>query len=156
MSFVTYITATVTPQTLEDLLASLTGPQKLDILQGYADGVSPDTLKHTIPILVSGIKALYTEIDAIRDECRILMREEKVEQEAVYDTDGITIITPAVYNTAPADVAELKATVSASFADIFSTVEVGAVIDKMILYTEKNLAGEYIGTWAVYAAEVVK
>lgn len=155
MGFTTYIRPVVTQPTLPEIIASLSGTQKLAILNGFADDVPAGTLKHILPIPTSAIEALYAEIREIRDECTELMREEQIIQEAILDDEG-NVVTPAVYNDAPADLAELKAIVSTTFDELFTEAQIGAVIDKMIEYSEIDSDGNYIGTWAVYAAEVVK
>lgn len=155
MAFVTYIRPVVTEPTLQEILASLSGTQKLAILNGYANGVPAGALKHILPISKGAIQALYNEIEEIRDECTELMREEQVIQDAVIDPETGEVTTPAVYNDAPVDVVELKALVSTTFDELFTEAQVGAVIDKMIEYSEIDENGTYIGTWAVYAANVV-
>ena len=156
MGFITYIRPVVTQPTLPEIIASLSGTQKLAILNGYADDVPASRLKHILPIPESAISALYAEIKEIRDLSAAYMREEVLLQEAEIDPETGEVITPAVYNDQPEDLTELKALVSTEMDELFTEAQVGAAIDKMIEYSEIDESGTYIGTWAVYAAEVVK
>ena len=53
------------------------------------------------------------------------------------------------------DIDELKAIVSVDYEDVFTAAQVGAAIDKQISYAEEDKDGNKIGTWTVYAANVV-
>jgi len=156
MAFTTYIRPVVEQPTLQEILASLSGTQKLSILNGYADRVPEGRLKHILPIPVAAIKSLYDAIDDVRDLSAQYMREEVLLVDEEIDPETGEITTPAVFNDPPADLTELKALVSTELDEVFTEAQVGAVINKMIEYSEIDADGNYIGTWTVYAAEVVK
>jgi len=156
MAFTTYIRPVVEQPTLQEILASLSGTQKLSILNGYADRVPEGRLKHILPIPVAAIKSLYDAIDDVRDLSAQYMREEVLLVDEEIDPETGEVTTPAVFNDPPADLTELKALVSTELDEVFTEAQVGAVINKMIEYSEIDADGNYIGTWTVYAAEVVK
>ena len=156
MAFRTYIRPVVEQPTLQEILASLSGTQKLSILNGYADRVPEGRLKHILPIPVAAIKSLYDAIDDVRDLSAQYMREEVLLVDEEIDPETGEVTTPAVFNDPPVDIVELKALVSTELDEVFTEGQVGAVINKMIEYSEIDADGNYIGTWTVYAAEVVK
>ena len=157
LGFTTYVQpAPPTPPTLEERFAVLTGAQKLSILDGFSAKILANRLKFETGIPKDLIVGVYREIDEIEEECRSLMREEVILEEEVLDPETGEVITPAVYNDAPTDINELKSLIAVDHEDIFSVVEVGIVIDKMIDYSELDEDGAPIGTQSVYAAEVVK
>jgi len=156
MAFRTYIRPVVEQPTLQEILASLSGTQKLSILNGYADRVPEGRLKHILPIPVAAIKSLYDAIDDVRDLSAQYMREEVLLVDEEIDPETGEVTTPAVFNDPPVDIVELKALVSTELDEVFTEAQVGAVINKMIEYSEIDADGNYIGTWTVYAAEVVK
>jgi len=67
MGFTTYIRPVVTQPTIQEILASLSGTQKLAVLNGFADNVPAGRLKHILPIPVNAIQSLYSEIAEVRD-----------------------------------------------------------------------------------------
>jgi len=156
MAFITYIRPVVTQPTLQEIIAALSGAQKTGLLNAYAQGATVDQVKHVLPIPKAAISALFDEITEIRDLSAAYMREEILLEEEVLDPETGEVITPAVYNDQPADLVELKALVSTELDEVFTEAQVGAVIDKMIEYTEIDADGNYIGTWSVYASEVIK
>ena len=155
MGYTTYIKPVVPEPTIPEVIAGLTGAQKLLVLNGFADDVAPGALKHEVPIKVGAIREIYRALEGIRTDCNALMREEVLLQEEVRDPETDEVITPAVYNDQPADIDELKAIVSVDYEDVFTAAQVGAAIDKQISYAEEDKDGNKIGTWTVYAANVV-
>jgi len=148
--FTTYIQPKpVAPPTLQERLALLSSDQKIAILNGYAEQIIPNRLKSDIAVEKDLIIELYRKIEGIEDLAALLMREEVVIVEG-------TETTPPEYNTAPTTINDLKDEVYLNFTDVFSLAQVGAVIDKIIEYAEKDIDGNPIGTATVYADEVVK
>jgi len=158
LGFTTYIEPDPpTPPTLEERFGDLTGAEKIAILDGFSLKILANRMKYEINVPLDLIQGVYLAIDEIEEYCRSLMREEVLLEEATYDPETGEELTPAVYNTAPTTVAELKAAVVAeSIGVIFTPTEIGVVIDRMIDYSELDEDGLPIGTDAVYAAEVVK
>lgn len=157
MGFTTYITPAVAPQpTLLERIAALSSTQKTAILAAYEINTQPDVLKHEIAVKKDLIIAINKGFDDVRALTKLIIREEIELEAGVYDPETGEVITEPVYNDAPGSIAELKAQVALNFTDIFTSVQVGAVIDKMILWSEVNASGTPIGTSAVWAVEVVK
>jgi hypothetical protein len=156
IGFTTYVQPEPAPEpTLAERFATLSGAQKIAVLDGFSAKTLPNDLKHSVAIAKDLIIGIYREIDAIEETARLLMREEVIITEGTYDGSGNEITAPE-YNTAPSTISELKAEVALSFTDIFTTAEVGAVINAMISYSEIDSSGSPIGTAAVYSAEVIK
>lgn len=158
IGFVTYVKpAEAAPQTLEERFGELTGAEKLSILDGYSDLVYPNDLITTLAVKKDLVIGVYYAIEEIEVVSAQLMRGEILITEGEYDPETGDEITPPVYNTPPADQTELEAElVARSTGVIFSASEIGVVVDRMVLYSEIDDIGAYIGTWSVYAAEVVK
>lgn len=156
MGFTTYIRPEpVAPPTLLERIALLSGAQKSAILAGYETDKKPIVLKHEVAVPQELIRAIYKEIDEIRALTKMIVREEIVLVDGTYDEDG-NEITPPEYNDAPETITELKAEVALNFVDIFTATQVGAVIDKMIEWSEVDASGNPIGTAAVWSIEVLK
>jgi len=157
LGFTTYVQpAEPTPPTLAERFAELTGAQKAAILDGFCDKIVANDLKHTVDVPKDLIQGVYLAIDEIEELSRVLMREEVLLEEGVYDPETGEEITPPVYNEAPATIPELKAEIKLNATNIiFTDAEIDAVIDRMILYSEIDENGDYIGTPATYAANVV-
>lgn len=145
------------PPTVQELLSELSGAQKTSILDGFAKRVLPKDFRMTYNngIPTRAVRRIYQEIDNIESTSRTLLRGEKVITPAEYDQEG-NITTPAVYNTPPATLVELKSQVAAEYQDVFTEQEVGAVIDKMIEYCALDASGNPVGTAQIYNTEVVK
>jgi hypothetical protein len=157
MGFTTYITPAPAPEpTLAERIAALNGGTKLAILAAYEVDKVPDVLKHEIPVPKDLIVAINSEIDAVRSLTKMIVREEILITEGTYDPETGDEITPPVYNDAPVTIPDLKAEVALNFVDSFTAAEVGAIIDKMIAWSEVDASGAPIGTAGVWAVEVVK
>ena len=155
LGFTTYVhPAPPATPTLAERIGALTNATKIAILDGFANKIGPNRLKITVNIKKDLITAIYKEIDAIEEYCRTIMRGELLVTPAVI-VDGVET-TPAVYNTPPSTIPDLKAQAAAEFSDVFTVAEVGAVVDKLIEYAEVDTGGNPIGTALVYQAEVVK
>jgi hypothetical protein len=156
MGFTTYITPEPpAPPTLLERIALLSGAQKVAILAAYEIDKVSDVLKHEIAVPKDLIIAINDGITAVHVNTKAIIREEILLVEGTYDEEG-NELTPPEFNDAPASVNDLKAEVALSFTDTFTSGEVGAIIDKMIAWSEVNASGEPIGTAAVWAVEVVK
>jgi len=158
LGFTTYVQPDeLTPPTLGERFAELTGAEKLAILDGFSNKVLANRLKGEIGISKDLIQGVYLAIDAIEESSRALMRGEVVIVPGVYDPETGEEITPPVYNTPPATIGDLKdEIIEVSEGVIFTDAEIGIVVDRMILYSEIDENGDPIGTPAVYAVEVVK
>ncbi|GAG29707.1 unnamed protein product [marine sediment metagenome] len=157
MGFTTYITPAPAPQpTLLERIAALSGANKTAILAAYEIDKTPDVLKHEIAVKKDLIVAINKGVDEIRVLTKAIIREEIVLVEGVYDPVTGDVITEPVYLEAPETIAELKAQVALNFTEIFTSAQVGSIIDKMIAWSEVNASGAPIGTAAVWAVEVVK
>jgi len=157
LGFTTYIQpAPPVPPTLAERFAALTGQEKLAILTGFEDKILANRLKFETGIAKDLIQGTYLAIDAIEELSRLLMREEVLLEEGVYDPETGEEITPPVYNDAPTTIDELKDEIIANSTGlIFSEAEIEHVIDRMILFSELDEDGNPIGTPAIYATNVI-
>ena len=137
--------------TTKEILASLSGAQKLAILNGFAEKVPENRLKKQLLVDESVIRHLYRKLEDIRDASKVLMRGEVVVTEAVYDDAG-ELLTLEVYNTPPTTSTVLRNAVKADFSDDFTEAEVTAVLAKMFLYSKSTKDA----TWLYYKASVIK
>jgi len=157
MGFTTYITPVPAPQpTVLERIALLSGAQKTAILAAYEIDIKPDLLKHQIAVKKDLIITINREITAIRELTKSIIREEIVLVEEVRDPETDEVITEAEYNDAPETIQELKDEIALNFTDVFTAGQVGAVIDKMIEWSEVDSDGTPIGTAGVWAVEVLK
>ncbi len=150
IGFSSYDSPVSTALTTQEILASLSGAQKLAILNGFAEGVPVRRLMFQRLIDKSVIAHLYRKIDEIEELSRKLMRGEIVVSEAVYGEVG-ELLTPEVYNTPPGTSTALKNAVGYAFVDDFTEAQVIAVLAKMIAYSKSTKDS----TWAYYKASVV-
>lgn len=157
LGFQTYVQpAPPVPPTLAERFAELSGAEKLSILSGFEDKILANRLKGEIGIAKDLIQGTYRAIDAIEELSRLLMREEVLLEEGVYDPETGEEITPPVYNEAPSTIDELKDEIIANSTGlIFTEEEIAYVIDRMILFSELDENGTPIGTAAVYATNVI-
>jgi len=156
MGFTTYIKPVpVVQPTLLERIALLSAQQKTAILEAYEADKKPNDLKHEIVVKKDLIIAINKEIDTIRSLTKSIVREEIVLVEGTYDELGEEL-TPPEYNEAPESIDDLKAEVALNFTDVFTSGQVGAVIDKMIAWSEIDSNNQPIGTAAVWAVEVIK
>jgi len=131
--------------TTQEILAALTGTQKIAILNGFVHSTPVTELRHDSGVHPYAIRHLYRKIDEIEERARVLMRGEVVVIPEVIDT-------PAVYNIPPDDAAELLSLVQDDFAGDFTAAQVTAILTKMVEYSKHDGTGN----WAYYSAEVVK
>ncbi len=149
--FTFYDTPISTPQqTIQELLDGLSAEQKGDILNGFANRVKPVVLSDRKQLKYSVVKRLYEQIDAVEEKARSYMRGEVIIKEAVFE-DGEEA-SPAEYNKPPTTANALKNLIVADFADIFSSGQVTAILNKMYKYSKRDRTGDF----AYYAVEVKK
>lgn len=139
--------------TTQEILASLTGTQKILILDGFAKKIKPETLQYRIKIRNAEVvvKHLYCKIIEIEEKSRLLMRGEIVITPAEYDEEGVET-KPAVYNIQPTTSVKLKDAVKVDFSDDFTETQINAILSKMILYSKHDGSG----VWEFYKSEIVK
>jgi len=154
IGFTYYDEFPVKPQpTLQELIAALSGQQKVAILNGFVKKTLPKKLAYDVPGLKREVVArLYRAIDEIEETSRSLMRGEVLITPAEIDQVTGEEITPAVYNTPPANATALLSTVADEFSDIFTEAQVSAVLQKMVAYSKWDGSGD----WAFYSSEVIK
>ena len=141
----------VAPPTLGDLIDSLTGQQKGQILNGYTVGIAEVTLARRILVSESTVFALYEAIKGMVNRSNALMRGEVELVPAVKDPETGEITTPAVMNTPPISAAALLAEVQDDYSDYFSGAEVTAILTRMVEYSKYNGTGD----WVFYSSNVI-
>lgn len=120
-----------TAPTTQEILATLTGAQKTAILNGFALKTPVTQLKHETPGIGTGaIRHLYQKIDEIEESARFLMRGANP----------------------PATATALCNAIQDSFVDDFTSTQVNAILNKMVLYSKHDGTG----TFTYYKAEVIK
>lgn len=138
----------ITPPTLAELLAAMTGPEKIAVLDAFVDKLTPNQAKYDTGVPKTTIIHLYAVMEDIELTCRSYMREEVI-------TD---IGPPVVYNTAPTTLVALKAIIGpimvAKYSGAFDTAGVETVINKIILAAKVDASGDYIGVWSDYETGV--
>lgn len=161
LGFQYYDEVPVTPEpTIQELLASLTGEEKGDILNGFTFKILPERLTEwvrerygrTFTPKKRVVRRIYQAIDNIEEQARLYMRGEILITPAEIDTETGEVITPAVYNTPPTTANQLLTTIQDIFSDIFTSNEVQAVLNRMVEYSKHDGTG----TWTYYKTEVVK
>lgn len=143
-------TKPVKPNT-RDILDELTSNQKVAILNGFAMKKNPSRLRREIFLSNDIILYLYGKIDEIEERARVLMRGEVLITPEERNPETGEVITPAVYNTPPTSQTALKNTIASDFEEDFDATQVGAILSKMIKYSNGGS-----GTWTFYKTEVVK
>ena len=153
LGFTYYDEIPVVPQpTVQELIESLSGPQKTAVLNGFIKKILPKQLAYETPGLSrSVIRTLYEAIDSIEELARILMRGELVVTPAVIDPGTGEEITPAVYNTPPANATALVSDLQSQFTDVFTTPQLTAVVNRMVQYSKHDGSGD----WAFYSSNVI-
>ena len=131
--------------TTAGIVAGLSGAEKTAILDGFTAKIHPSKLKYTTTVSEGVIKHLYRKIDEIEERARELMRGEVI----VTPADGET---PAVYNTPPSTSGALLTQVQDDFSDDFTSVQVSAILTRMVNYSKHDGSG----TWSYYKTEVIK
>jgi len=154
IGFTYYDSQVVVKPTTQEVLATLSGTQKLLILNGFAKKTKPDILARGIDIEHSLwiVKYLYCKIDEIEETARFLMRGEVLITPAIIDPETGEVIEEAIYNTPPSTANELLSQVQDEFDDDFTGAQVNAILTKMVEYSKRNGSG----TWDFYKTEVVK
>ena len=132
------------------MVASLSGAQKVAILDGFVKKELPKTISYRTGISRLVVTHLYRAIDAIEERARELMRDVSVVIPAEYDEEGVEI-TPAVYNVPPATVGELLVLVQDEFVENFTGGQVTAILTKMVEYSKHDGTGD----WDFYASKVI-
>jgi len=140
----------VQPTPYEDLNDN----QKKKIVDVYAEGGNETAIKHNKEIAdldhghyvpTSTAKGALKKIKAITAYCEQLMQGLVIVTPAVIDPETGEIITPAVYNTKPETIAELKIEAKKGFPEC-SQVAFEYTIDVMVY----NMTVEH--TWEAYKA----
>lgn len=153
MGFTTYNSRPVPPTpTTQEMVAALSGGQKVAILDGFANKVISKTVFYKTGIKLSVINHLYKKLDEIEEASRHLMRGEVVITPEVVDPQTGEVTTPAVYNTPPTSAAELLLEVQDAFSEDFTSGQVTAILTKMVEYSHWDHSGD----WAFYSSEVIK
>jgi hypothetical protein len=142
----------VASPTLGDLIDSLTGQQKGQILSGYTIGTKEVTLARRILVPESTVFALYEVIKQMVNRSNALMRGEVELVPAVIDPETGEITTPAVMNTPPDGAVALLAEVQDDYSEWFSGAEVTAILTRMVEYS----IHDGTGNWVFYSTEVIK
>jgi len=153
MGFTYYNTKSVkVVPTTQEILASLTGGQKGQILNAFAMRVKAKILAYKMGISFSVIKHLYDKMDEMEESSRSLMRGEVVITPALVDIETGEITTPAVYNPPPATANALLTAIQDAFSNDFTAGQVSAVLTKMVKHSKFNGDGD----WSFYSAEIIK
>ena len=142
----------VAPPTLGDLIDSLTGQQKGQILSGYTIGTKEVTLARRIFVSESTVFALYEAIKQMVNRSNALMRGEVEIIPAGIDPETGEITVPAVMNIPPVGATALLAEVQDDYSKWFSGAEVTAILTRMVEYS----IHDGTGNWAFYSSEVIK
>ena len=129
-----------TTPTTREILDALSPAKRAAVLNGFSLGKTPLIVVHESRVPLFAVKHLYGKIDEIQRMSAMLLRGEVIVTPAVMDGD--VEVTPAVYNTPPATINELKSEISALFIIDFTEGQSDAVIDKMILYSKSTGDGD--------------
>ena len=138
--FTTYIDEVPDPNIvdLQAILASLTGTQKLALLNSFAISDNHYHVDRSlVPIHRDVIGMLFNNIALIRDYAIAYTRGEF----------GNTIPT-----TKTALTNAVKAITAHTY--VFTLVELTAIINKMMLWSKKDINGDYVGTFTIFAANI--
>lgn len=159
LGFTYYNEVTTTQEpTVVELLADLTGQQKVDILEGFTKKILPARLSDYIRLKYDRtftpkkriVYRLYQTIDEIEETSRKYMRGEIIVTPAEIDSETNEIITQAVYNTVPTTANQLLTAIQSLFSDVFSSGEITTILTKMVEYSKHDGTGN----WAFYAEQV--
>lgn len=138
--------------TTQEILASLTGEQKIAILDGFVKGIKAKTLGYAERIKLAVVQYLYKKIDEIEEASRSLMKGEVIITPEVIDPITGKIITSAVYNNPPASAEILLNEIQDAFLEDFTSGQVIAILTKMVEYSKYQGNAD----WKYYAENVVK
>ena len=133
------------------MVASLTGEQKLAVLNGFSKNVKFKKLATEQHINRYVVAHLYKKIYEIEKISRSLVRGEILITSAKYNKEG-ELITPAEYNVVPSTIIVLKSQIAKLFKDDFTTIQSNAIVSKMVAYSK--FAGN--GIWSFYSTEIKK
>ena len=152
MAFTFYnIKPVIVLPTISEIIASLTGGQKGQILNGFAKGTRPIVLARYIGIDQLAVIRLYVKMDEMEEMSRSLMRGEVVITPAVIDPETGEVTIPVVYNTPPSNASGLLSAIQDAFSDDFTSGQVSAVLTKMVEYSKYNGTGD----WTYYSSNVI-
>ena len=138
--------------TLAEAMAAMTGAQKTGVLNAY----SADFKKRQARFEVKGVKGiaiflLYDLLDDVKATCAQYVRGQ-VETDP--GDPSATPPVPPTYNTPPATLPALKASVAplmvARYDNAFTEAQIGVAIDKMVICSKKDSTGSWAGTYAIY------
>jgi len=154
--FTTYIDEVIDPNIIdiEAILDGMSGAMKLSLLNSYAIDSNPYNVDRTmVPIHRDAIVAIFNEITNVRDYSIVFTRGEVV---IGYITDPDTGEQTPDYNTIPVNKTELINGVLANpdLTDLFSTGEITAIINKMLLWSKRDIDGDYVGTFTTFAQNI--
>ena len=137
--------------TLKEQIGALSSETKAKLLNGFISRTPVEHLDHKLGLSQQLIRSIYTTIDAIQEQCKLLMRGEVVVTPAVIDPETGEVTTPAVMNTPPATSTALKNTIKNDFVDIFTEVQITAILTKMIEYSKYDGSG----TFSFYQSQII-
>lgn len=135
--------------TTVELLASLSGNQKLAVLDGFAKRILPKTVGYNENINRYVVLYLYRTIDAVEERAKVLMRGEVIIDPG--DPNAEPPIFPT-YNIPPETAGELATVVQDDFSEDFTPVQVNAILAKMVQCSKYDCSGD----WDFYKTEVIK
>lgn len=127
IGFVNYDEPVAVP-TVAELLAALTGPQRIGILNGFAARTSVQQLKAQLGLRSSIIIFFYAKLKEIEMKATEIMRS------------GFPAASAVALGTA----------VESYFTD-FTSAQVGAVIDKIVSMSKSDGTGD----WTWYSSKVI-
>lgn len=138
--------------TLKQQVRALTDDQRLALLKGFKESVPPGQLDHKLGLAKEIIQDVYDIVSTIQETGRTYMREEIVVTPAVMsETFPPTVITPAVMNTQPATVGDLKDILKPMFQVDVPLSFTALVIDEMINWSKYDGTG----SWNFYKTNIV-
>lgn len=132
MAFTLYTDSVSIPSTIE-LVASLTGPQRSGILNGFADGKSPVDIKIQYGIPRRVVSYFFNRLKSIEITASNYMKE----------------------NNPPIDKNSLISLVSNDFSVEFTTNQITSIINKMIEYSRLT-DGSFNGDWDWYSSKIIE
>lgn len=141
-----------TKPTTKEMVSALSSEQRTNILEGYARNLSEVKVYKRAQVKLDVVLHLYKKIDQIKARARALMRGEVIVTGAVRDPETNEVTTPATYNIPPTTSNQLRDAIVSDFAEDFNATQIGAILTKMV----KHSKSDRTGTWAYYAAGIIK